>query len=113
MSRSTNDIHQKHSDALRLIGRIDNGIRSQKTLKEEAIQFINIKQTRQELLERKANYIAAMNLKADEHQWGNSAHARAYQFSRLERFPPVYSPTSDYLGPGSYMMRKPSDCMTY
>lgn len=52
-----------------------------------------------------------MDLKASEQQ--SSAHVRAYQFSKLERFPRTYSPTSDYLGPGSYMMRKPSDCMVY
>lgn len=54
-----------------------------------------------------------MDLKENEQQYHNSAHARAYQFSKLERFPALYSPTSDFLGPGSYMMRKPSDCMVY
>lgn len=113
LSRSTNDLHQRHSDSLRLSGGIDVGARGHRTLQDEVSQFVTVRQTRQELLERKVNYIAAMDLKAGERPYENSAQARAYQFSRLERFPRAYSPTSDFLGPGSYMMRKPSDCMVY
>ena len=54
-----------------------------------------------------------MDMRASFYKRQSPTHIKAYQFSKLDRFPRAYSPTSDFVGPGSYMVRKPSDCAQY